>query len=123
MVCKGCHCPIPIGKRCTACAEKRKSEFALAIILLIFMVGLIIILSGCSSTPTTQPKFREGDVAQAFYWRNHPQYEGELVTVTGGFRWRWVKELQGNAMRVYEVQTSDGKKFAAQEFQLKRVSR
>jgi hypothetical protein len=40
--------------------------------------------------------------------------------VTGDFGWRWIKELQGNAMRVYEVTTSDGTKLAAQEFQLEK---
>lgn len=84
-----------------------------------------ILLTGCASGPfkqqTIAPAFAKGDTAIAHGWTGHPQYEGELVTVTGDFRWRWVKELQGNAMRVYEVQTSDGQKFAAQEFQLAHV--
>lgn len=84
-----------------------------------------ILLTGCASGPfkqqTTRPAFAKGDTAIAHGWTGHPRYEGELVTVTGDFRWRWIKELQGNAMRVYEVQTSDGQKFAAQEFQLAHV--
>lgn len=84
-----------------------------------------LVVSGCASGPfhtsATSPGFRKGDVAIARAWTKHPRYEGELVTVTGDMGWRWVKDLQGNAMRVYEVRTSDGRLFAAQEFQLTPV--
>lgn len=80
---------------------------------------LSIALCACTHVP---PQFRAGDQVIAQNWAN-AKYNGAVVSVTGELDWRWIKGqmFQGNALRVYEVTTVDGEKFAAQPFQLKRM--
>lgn len=75
---------------------------------------LVVLLAACSSIP---PKYAEGEWLIAQRFQNHPQFNGETVLVKG-FGWRWIKG--GNTLRVYEIETSDGSRLAAQEFQLRR---
>ena len=82
------------------------------------MLVMVLSVAACSCNPSHPPKFKEGDVAIARHFTSHPQYEGTPVKVSGGLRWRWIKELQGNALCTYEIETVDGVKLAAQEFQL-----
>jgi len=82
-----------------------------------------LLLCGCSHTP---PAFREGEVAVARNF-SRAEYNGSQVQITGGLAWREVYATRdvvrpiGNMLRCYEVTTADGEKFAAQEFQLKRL--
>lgn len=82
----------------------------------------VLSLSACASGPLKRmpvPQFQVGDLAIAHHFSRYPQYEGTHVAITGGLQWRPIRELNGNALRVYEITTIDGLKLAAQPFQLK----
>jgi hypothetical protein len=82
-------------------------------------LAFICLISGCA-TPLTA--FRQGDTVIAQNFSRHPKYNGLPVTVTG-VGWRWIKECGGCAMQVYEIETVDGERLAAQEFQLRRIKK
>lgn len=86
-----------------------------------FLVCTAGFLSGCATTHV--PTFRAGDVVVARNFTRYPQYNGTRVKVVADFKWRWIRELQGNAMRVYEIETVDGQRLAAQPFQLQQVEK
>jgi hypothetical protein len=89
------------------------------------LLGILLcaLVSACSQI---QPAFREGEVAVARNFGS-AEYNGTEVRITGGLAWREVYATRdvvrpiGNMLRCYEVTTTDGQKFAAQEFQLKKV--
>jgi hypothetical protein len=90
----------------------------------LFILAVVLVAPcACSHAP---PAFREGDTAIA---RNfgRTQYNGTEVRITGGLAWREVYPTRdmvrpvGDVLRCYEVTTTDGEKFAAQEFQLKKI--
>ena len=90
-----------------------------------FLAAILVAvaLSACSHAP---PAFHEGDIVIARNF-SRSQYNGTEVRITGGLAWREIYATRdvvrpiGNVLRCYEVTTADGEKFAAQEFQLKRI--
>lgn len=73
----------------------------------------VLLLTGCTTSPG---KFTPGQIVQARSFSN-AQYNGEAVRIVGERRWRFVKRAW--ALEVYEIETMDGRRFAAQDFQLK----
>jgi hypothetical protein len=114
------------GYYCVPCAKKMKRIGRICTIgLVLAFAGLMITLSGCASQPVGRGDgiYAPGDKVTAHMFTRFPEYEGEIVTVVDGFGWKWIKdrEYNGAALRVYEIETSDGRRLAAQEFQLKKV--
>jgi hypothetical protein len=89
-------------------------------------VRIILVLSALCACTHTPPAFREGEVAIARGF-GRSEYNGTPVQITGGLAWRRVQAQRdmviptANVLKCYEVTTVDGEKFAAQEFQLKRI--
>lgn len=114
---------------CDSCRADREADEVLnggagiRVLAVVMMCVVVLVaalaLFGCSTSPA-DGRWREGDVVRASHFANYPQYEGESVVVVQGLGWRWIRGdmYQGNALRTYEVETSDGKRLAAQEFQL-----
>lgn len=121
--CRGCGTFIRNdcdGYVCDSCAKRLKVIRVIWVLMLIAGFCALLSISGCASNPGS---YQPGDVVKARMFNNFPQYEGELVTVKDGLGWKWIKGsmYQGNALQVYEVETSDGRRLAAQEYQLTKV--
>lgn len=84
--------------------------------LAIGLLGALLLLGGCASTPAKP--LRVGDVVTAKHFR-HASYNGQLVKVTGAWGWRFINDT-GAAMQCYEVTARDGRTLAAQPFQLQQ---
>lgn len=84
------------------------------------MKALVLIFCAALSACTTiESKYHKGDVVISQHFTNFPQYNNQFVLVVEELKWRWIKD--GSALIVYEVETVDGSRIAAQEFQLKSV--
>src|SRR5262245_32727592 len=79
----------------------------------------LLALAGCNTAPSTPPTFRLGDHAVARNFSKYPEYNGSIVTISADYRWQWIKG--GTTLRCYEITTVDGRRLAAQEFQLKKL--
>lgn len=124
---KRCGCGwqlLPGQRRCVSCASKKRAERFVASIIaalaIAFAIWMVSVLSGCSSAPPQI--YADGEIVVARNWTRHPEVEGRAVKVVG-YGWRRIRgsEYQGNALRVYEVEGPDGERYAAQEFQLRRI--
>lgn len=76
---------------------------------------LFVVLTGCAAIP--ESRFKRGDVVWLEYSVRNPNHYGEYVLVIEPLKWRWIKG--GNTLIVYEIETVDGSRLAAQEYQLK----
>lgn len=114
------------GYLCKPCHRKHKIIMRGWALLVVGFIALVS-CTGCAVKPVGAGTgaYRPGEIVQARMFTNFPQYEGELVTVKDGLGWKWIRGswFQGNALRVYEVETSDGRRLAAQEFQLKKITK
>lgn len=112
--------------RCGLCnnceARKKASRFWLRFMLAMMAAALALMLFGCALEPTVPPKFQPGDVVVARGFSRHPQYQETLVVVTDRLRGHPIREFSGALMLTYEITTYDGRKFAAQEFQLRALT-
>lgn len=92
----------------------------------LILIPALLSLTACATQEVdrTPPAFKRGDTAIAKNFTKYPQYEGTRVTVTGDFKWRWIRmdpTLPFYSLRTYEITTVDGEKLAAQPFQLGHV--
>lgn len=83
-----------------------------------FTAALYCVFLAATGCAAIESKYKCGEIVRARHFSNFPQYNDQPVKIIAELQYRWIKD--GNTLIVYEVETIDGKRIAAQEFQLSK---